>query len=166
MSYCQSLSEWTLKKTQILPHISISRNPFNENSWKNFPCQIPFFIRGVALFNSLGHSTYELLWQKKSQAPFEEIQHTADIAYQICGQTFSQILYHATLALAFSFPAFTRYLSSSISCSSIEEVIGLLNSWVAKIDTEEGIGLKAVSYHATVQLREDNLLYWTMIVDV
>ena len=172
INYQKELSQWLfdhnfLKTIEhFLPHVSISRDPFDENGWRSFSCKIPFFIRGIALFSSLGSSRYELLWEKKSQPPFEEIEHTADIAYQICGENFSQLAIHATIALAFSFPSFSRYIGASPYCSSIEDVIYLLNERVAQIDIEEGIGLKAVSYHANVEERGNELLYWTMIVDV
>ncbi len=165
--YQKNLSEQfkTLKK-ELLPHATVARAPFDTAAWSHFPCQIPFFIRGIALWKSLGHSTYAPIWTDPSISPFEEIEHTADLAYTIRGQNFSQLAYHALLALSFSFPAFRSYLDKLSPCNSFEEIVHLLNQWIAEIDMREGIGLKAVSYHANIAAKENHLLEWTMIVDV
>jgi RNA 2',3'-cyclic 3'-phosphodiesterase len=153
-----------LAKEPFLPHVTLAREPLDEAAWKNFPCHIPFFVSGVSLLHSLGHSNYETVWETKSLAPFEEIEHTADIAYIIRGENFQQLALHATLALSFTFPAFTSYLRKISSVSSIQEIVLMLNRWISEIDIQEGIGLKAVSQHATV--RGEEILEWTMIVDV
>lgn len=151
-------------KEKLLPHISVSRDPFDREAWEKFPCHIPFFIHGVALYKSLGHSQYEILWETKSLPPFEEIEHTADIAYIIRGENHHQLCLHAVLALSFSFPQFIDYLQKIPELHSIENIVKILNQWISEIDTCEGIGLKAVSYHAKVETKDT--LEWTMIVDV
>ena len=151
-------------KEKLLPHISVSRGPFIREDWEKFPCHIPFYIHSIALYKSLGFSKYEMLWEKKALPPFEEIEHTADIAYIIRGENYHQLALHATLALSFSFPQFIDYLKKVPEMNSIENIIQMLNQWIAEIDIREGIGLKAVSYHATVETKET--LEWTMIVDV
>lgn len=153
-----------LSSSSFLPHVSVSRDPFDKEAWERFPCQIPFFIRGIALYKSLGHSNYQLLWGHESPAPFEEIEHTADIAYKIRGENYAQLALHAVLALSFSFPAFLKYLKTIPAAGSVQDIIAFLNRWIAEIDISEGIGLKAVSYHATIE--KNDLLEWTMIVDV
>ena len=164
LQYQKKLAEWTATSPTLMPHVSVSRGPFDRDAWMLFPCKIPFFIEGIALYKSLGFSNYERLWELKLLAPFEEIEHTADIAYKIRGENYLQLALHAVLALAFSYPAFTRYLRHIPALQSLNEIIKLLNHWIAEIDIAEGIGLKAVSYHATVT--GDDLLEWTMIVDV
>jgi len=153
-----------LSSSSFLPHVSISRDPFDKEAWESFSCQIPFFIQGIALYKSLGHSNYQLLWGHQLLAPFEEIEHTADIAYKIRGENYSQLALHAVFALSFSFPAFLKYLKNIPALSSVQDIVALLNRWIAEIDILEGIGLKAVSYHATIE--KNDLLEWTMIVDV
>ena len=163
----QSLLEYQKKLADgdnFMPHVSISRDPFDKEAWEKFPCKIPFFISAIALYKSLGHSNYEKLWEKKLLAPFEEIEHTADIAYKIRAENFSQLALHAALALSFSYPAFIGYLDRTVHVNSVQEIVELLNEWIAEIDSAEGIGLKAVSCHATISGRE--ILEWTMIVDV
>jgi RNA 2',3'-cyclic 3'-phosphodiesterase len=171
LSYQKELSHYLFDQKLLkssdpsfLPHASVSRDPFDRAKWMQLPCLIPFFIRGVALFKSLGHSSYELLWHKESLPPFQEIEHTADLAYIIYGKEFSDLALHAVLALAFSFPAFSKYIGSIPPCSSIQEIVTLLNKWTSEIDMQEGIGLKGISYHAAVEKKD--LLQWTMIVDV
>lgn len=171
LSYQQIVSEWFLKRQflktidpRFLAHVSIARDPSDQTAWAALPSQIPFFIRGVGLFKSLGHSNYEIIWHKENVPPFEEIEHTADIAYHIRGNSFSDLMLHAVLALAFSFPAFSRYLKNIPSCNSINDIVSQLNRWTSEIDQQEGIGLKAVSYHA--KLEKKPYLEWTMIVDV
>lgn len=151
-------------KEPFTPHVSVSRGPFDRQAWEKFPCQIPFFVSGVALYKSLGYSKYEILFEKKSLAPFEEIEHTADIAYKIRGENFTQLALHATLALACKYPAFTKYLKKVPQMHSVSEIVKLLNQWIAEIDISEGINLKAVSYHAAMS--DNKILEWTMVVDV
>ncbi len=164
LEYQKALEEWLGVSSNFMPHVSVSRDPFDQEAWTAFPCNIPFFIEGIALYKSLGHSNYELLWGHNSPAPFEEIEHTADIAYKIRGENYSQLAAHAVLALSFSYPAFTRYLHRIPAVSSSSEIVKLLNQWIAEIDILEGIGLKAVSYHATIE--KNAFLEWIMIVDV
>lgn len=164
LEYQKQLAGWVEISTHFLPHVSVCRDPFDQSSWASFPCKIPFFIAGIALYKSLGHSRYQLLWGNKSIPPFDEIEHTADIAYKIRGDTFTELATHALLALSFSYPAFIRYFHCVPEMHSTKEIVQLLNQWIAEIDTLEGIGLKAVSYHATTE--KNDFLEWVMIVDV
>ena len=94
----------------FFPHITVARGSFDVEAWKNFNCQIPFYISCIALFESLGNSQYKSLWRYPFILPFEEIEHTADIAFLIRGRNFQDLGLHAQLALAFKFPPLISYL--------------------------------------------------------
>ena len=67
------------------PHITLARQPFSFHDWKQIISPIPFYATGIHLYESLGHSHYKPLWEIPLPAPFEEIEHTADIAFLVRG---------------------------------------------------------------------------------
>jgi 2'-5' RNA ligase len=170
LTYQTTLEEW-LKKNQFVhqdnrpffPHMTIARGTFDIETWKKFPCEIPFYLTSIALQESLGYSHYKPVWRHRFTAPFEEIEHTADIAFLIRGNDFSELYTHASLALAFKFIPFLRYFSPK-TLSSLDDVVKALNELITRIDYEMGTPFKAVSYHD--EIKEKNYLEWKMIVDV
>ena len=98
-------------------------------------------------------------------APFEEIEHTADIAFIIRGATMRDLWLHAQLAMGFKSPSLVPYISRKGEFKTLDDVIQALNALVGKIDLEIGSPFKAVSYHATLKT-QNNYLEWTMIIDV
>jgi 2'-5' RNA ligase len=147
------------------PHISISRTPFNAEDWDNFTCKIPFYIGSISLMESLGNARYEPVWRHPLTAPFEEIEHTADIAFLIRGKDFRELWFHAQLALAFKFPPLVDFFSRESDFPTLDTVIAALNNLIARIDLDRGAPLKAVSYHDKIS-SHPNYLEWKMIVDV
>ena len=149
----------------FLPHLTVARGPLDVEAWKKIPCQIPFYIRAITLFESLGNSRYTPLWSHAFLPPFAEIEHTADIAFLIRGSTFESLFHHAQIALAFKFPPLIAYFSKENNFSSLDTVIAALNELVARADLAIGVPFKAVSYHDEMAYHS-NHLEWKMIVDV
>ncbi len=143
------------------PHITLARQPFSFHEWKQFPMPIPFYATGIHLYESLGHSHYKPLWEIPLPPPFEEIEHTADIAFLVRGTTPRQLLLHGYLALAFNFPPLLTEKLSEEPLDSLDDVIIALNDVIGRADQTLGVPFKAVSFHGD---HRDN--QWIMIVDV
>lgn len=150
-------------KGEFLPHVTVARRPFSIREWKESFEKLPMFVRNIHLCESLGGSRYEICWTYPMFSPFQEIEHTADIAFLVRGVDFAQLSLHAQLALSFHFPPFVTYIRKE-SHSSLEEIVAALNRTIAQIDQELGSPFKAVSFHSALQTGE--FLEWEMIVDV
>lgn len=149
---------------EFLPHVTISRSPFDRAGWKNSFAPLPLFIGALHLYESLGSSKYASLWSYPITPPFVEIDHTADIGYLIYGSCLTELFEHAQTALCFSFPPLLSYLIKQ-NVDSLEEIVMYLNEMVAKADQDIGCPFKAVSFHGKI-LEKDKLLQWEMIIDV
>jgi RNA 2',3'-cyclic 3'-phosphodiesterase len=148
----------------FIPHITIARKPFEMHEWMQRFVPMPFFIRGIELYQSVGNLQYRSLWEESLHPPFEEIPHTADIAFKVYGESYAQLHRHAELALAFQFPSFVAYFTSQLQ-NSLEEIIMALNNAIAMLDEQIGSPWKAVSFHTKLETL-NHLLMWEMIVDV
>ena len=168
--YQQRLAEWlqtkghTLKSPSFYPHITIARMPFKKEQWQEAFHPIPFFLSAVHLYESLKDLEYRVLWSHPLKKPFIELEHTADLAFEICGTSLADLSIHAQLALFFTFPPLIEYYTL-IAAHSLEALIIVLNQMIAKCDSECGCPFKAVSFHGKMQER-GHLYYWEMIVDV
>lgn len=149
----------------FLPHVTIARAPFDLEEWKNSFSPIPFNFKDLHLYKSLGNSQYEPIWTHALLPPFEEIEHTADKAFDIRGGDYNQLYLHACVALSFSFIPFLDFIATDINCQSILEVIHALNEMITLADGNIGCPFKAVSYHTNLK-QQDEIFVWEMIVDV
>lgn len=171
-NYIQNVWSWLSSKgypteeREWLPHVSICRKPFNRIDWMKAYKHTPFNFGDIHLYESVGNLNYIPLHSFKLVRPFEEIEHTADIAFLVNAENMQQLYNHAFSALAFSFPLLLRYFPSKEEVSSLDEVIKALNNIICRADSEEGCGLKAVCYHGEIVTLPNNLLQWEMIVDV
>lgn len=161
----QTLCEWLGKTDKHLPHVTLARCPLDKKAWESSFVPLPLFLTNIHLYESLGNSHYQSLWSFPLLAPFEEIEHVADLAFSIRGETFDQLFQHAELALAFIFPPLLPFFLPPNTLSSLESVIALLNEVVHHADKEIGCPFKAVSYH-TDRVTKENVMHWEMIVDV
>ncbi len=153
-------------KNNFLPHITICRNQFDKQQWEESFKALPLYIKGLHLFESLGNSQYKSVWQKEFIKPFEEIHHTADIAYIVKGKGFDDLLLNAFTALSFKDNQFLNYKYLLKKASSIDDVIINLNELITKAEIEgKHLPFKAVSFHSDIETK-DNILHWEMIVDV
>lgn len=171
--YQNILSDWLLScgypidSRDWLPHVTVCRAPFSLNDWKNHFSPLPLYIKAIHLYESLGNLNYHSLWSFNLIKPFEEIAHTADMAFSIHGENLNQIFYHALTALAFEYPNFVNFFKEppSIHFHTIEDIIIQLNERLSIADQEIGCPWKAISFHGQIE-QVDNYLKWEMIVDV
>ncbi len=171
--YRQQLVDWLVEagflhrpERDFLPHTTIARNPKNLSEWKDSFSSYPLYLRDIHLYRSLGRSRYESLWSYPILAPFEEVEHTADLAFLVRGKDWDSLYLHAGLALAFEFPPLLAFFEIKKPCASFAELIVGLNDLVSKADAELGAPFKAVSYHGDVTICANGIWEWEMIVDV
>jgi 2'-5' RNA ligase len=167
--YRQAIVSWLEKipipiKGEFLSHVTIARQPTEQEEWRRSFTPLPCFAKDVVLFQSLGHSTYRPLWKIPLLAPFEPVEHMADIAFVIRGHDLEQLYTHAWLALSFFEPILCAYFVPA-KPNSLRELIECLNKQIARVDIEVGCPLKAVSHHGTLQ-GKGNSIEWEMIADV
>ncbi len=149
----------------FLPHVTVARKPFNEKAWQEAFTPLPLYGSHIHLYESVGNLTYVPLYTKSLIPPFEEKEHTADIAFTVRARNMHELYLHAAIALSFTFTPFVGYIDIESKEETLEEVVSRLNTMIAHADSNEGCPVKAVSYHG--ELKQDkNLLEWEMIVDV
>lgn len=172
MCYQQSIELWLKKHKypvdhrEFLSHITLARMPFEQEEWKNYQLTpFPLITKAIHLYESIGNLHYSSLWSFPLLLPFEEFEHTADIAFLIRGETFQDLFLHAAIALIFNFPPLLNYFAKPWELSDLNSIIRQLNYLIALADSEIGVPFKAVSFHGEVKAQED-YLEWEMIVDV
>lgn len=150
----------------FVPHVTLCRPPFHPQGWQKAFKPLPLMICQLHLFESLGHSTYRSLWHRSFLKAYQEIEHTADMAFIICGQTIRELHAHAQLALAHIYPPFITFFSKEPHVETFDDMIAQLNALIAHTDSAIGCPLKAVSYHGQIKQGPKNTLEWEMIIDV
>lgn len=148
-----------------LNHVTIARAPFDEKGWRREFKPLPFISHRLHVYRSTGNLHYEPQWSYVLTPPFEEIPHTADVAYLIRGENFAMLKSHAEVALSFRFPNLFEYFDEYRGLDRVEQLVQHLNRGVAKADAKEGVGVKSVSMSGEVEER-GGVLEWRMIVDV
>jgi 2'-5' RNA ligase len=170
-AYQKIFSNWLQEKgyppdeRPWLPHITVARAPLDREEWQRHFTSLPFFIQGIHLYRSVGNLEYNSLWEIPLLAPFEEKEHTADIAFVVRGKTPQELHQHAQLALSFKFPMLFPFFSKNLQ-NSLDAIIIALNEMVGIADAACGCPLKAISFHGQIKEDADHLLHWEMIVDV
>lgn len=153
-------------KDKFLPHVTLCRHPAHPSDWRDAFVPMAMMTKNLHLYESLGYSKYRSLWSHPIRLPFEEIEHTADIAFRILGQDLQQIFNHALAALAFKFPPLLQYRSQGKEeFHNLDDIIIRLNSIIGQADAEESCPFKAISLHGDISL-DGGILMWEMIVDV
>jgi len=152
-------------KREFLPHITFARRPFDKEKWEKGFQPLPLFTTAFVLYQSDGNLTYTPLWRFPFKHPFSEIEHTADIAFNILGARVEEIHLHAAVALAFKFPPMIQLLENHRYLQQLDDVIIDLNHLIHQADAKWGCPFKAVSFHGNIIQRE-GLLTWEMIIDV
>lgn len=149
-----------------LPHVTLCRSPFDPHHWKKQFTPLPVIFTRFNLYESIGELKYPTLWSQELLPSFEEISHTADIAFAIRGRNVNEIYQHALTALAFKHPPLVKYLALEGPVETLDDVIIKLNEVVALSDEESGCSFKAVSYHGELIQDQNGIYTWEMIVDV
>lgn len=170
-SFQKSLAQWlsshgyTMETRAWKPHVTLCRQPFPAEDWtKNF-VSLPFYTSSIHLYESMGELRYVPIWTYAIPTPFEEIDHTADMAFLVRGETPLHIYQNAFAALAFKAPEMLQFYEPKQHLETVDEIIIALNSIVARADSAIGCPFKAVSFHGDI-MTVDSLLQWEMIVDV
>lgn len=174
ISYQRQLIQWLIAQgfhprndhKEFLSHVTLCRAPFDPHQWKKSFVQLPIIVNHITLYESLGNLRYHPCWQYPLIAPFEEIDHTADIAFHIRGESFQTLHQHARIALAFRFPPLLTYFSTLETHNNLDDIIIDLNELICKADRDLGCPFKAVSFHDLVVEEKNHVLRWEMIVDV
>lgn len=148
---------------ELFSHVTMARNPSALDKWKESFEKRPLFIRSLHLCESLGSSHYQVRWKHPLLSPFDEKEHTADIAFTVRGTSLQNLYLHAQLALSFHFPQLLDYFSFE-KVLSFDKIVEGLNRIIGKADEKIGSPFKAVSYHGS--LKGEEILEWEMIVDV
>lgn len=156
---------YSLDTREWNPHVTLCRQPFDLPAWKKSFKPLPFYIGSIHLYESLGNSNYISLWKYPVKPPFEEIEHTADMAFIIRGTSLQQLYLHAFTSLAFKASEFLDFFKSPDSLNTLDDLIIALNAIIANVDGSVGCPMKAVSFHGDIVVN-DSLLEWEMIVDV
>lgn len=152
------------EKREWLAHVTLSRQPLDRYAWRENFQKLPLFVHSFNLYESLGHSIYRVIWSKPLMAPFEEIEHTADIAFIIRGTSILDLYIHAQIALAFKCPSLLSFMNIN-PVKSLDDIIMSLNNIISEIDKMIGCSFKAISFHGNIKT-VDSILTWEMIVDV
>lgn len=152
-------------KDSWLCHTTIARKPFHKEEWLQTFHPLPFMITHLHLYESLPDLNYTPLWSCPLIAPFDEFEHTADIAYTIRGESLEELFYNAFSALSWRFPALLPFLPTMTDFHNLDDVIITLNESIGLADTEIGCPYKAISFHDDLK-QTSGFLEWEMIVDV
>lgn len=170
--YQKQLSEWLVledlmqeESREWHPHATLCRRPFNAAKWVQSFQSIPFSAKHIHLYESLGNLKYASIWSYPLISSFEELDHTADIAFRINGESIEELYNHAFTALAFKFPPLLAYFKPIGDIEGIDDIIIRLNEYIAYADQDLGCPFKAVSFHGSIE-KNNNILQWDMIVDV
>lgn len=175
----KDVQSWALKndivveEREFLYHMTISRGEFSKEKWEESFKELPFFVKRFCLYKSLGNSNYERIWAHDFILPFEELSHTADIAFKVHGENFKQLGINAFLALSFKYPELLDFFDKNFGCETLDDIVIFLNTVIGKADAEIGVPFKAISFHGELKTLENNnpkvqvnILEWEMVVDV
>lgn len=151
----------------FLPHVTVARKEHpDKNLWREHFSPLPFFIKAIHLYESLGNLKYIPIKTASLLLPFESVDHTADLAFRIRGSSPSEIYLHAAIALSFSYPTMISHIENTQRFSSFEEIVKALNKLITKVDIEIGSPFKAVSLQGAIVEISPSIYEWEMIVDV
>lgn len=173
VAYQQRLIDWLQERgfnpdarKEFLPHVTLCRAPFNPHPWKKTFTRLPMMTGSLHLYESLGGLRYEPIWSHPLTPPFEEIEHTADVAFHVHGKNLAEMQLHALMALSFKCPALLGNLAQMPQPDTLDDLIINLNHCVTDVDARRGCPFKAVSFHGDLQELKEGILRWEMIVDV
>lgn len=149
---------------ELLLHVTLARKPFDEEGWRRAFQKLPVLFPALHLYESHENLLYKPIWTHSLIPPFEEIEHTADIAYKVRGRDLHEIYNNAKMALAFRFPQMLDFYSQT-EPKTLDALISDLNRSVSLADSAIGCPFKAVSFSSKM-LQNDAFTEWEMIVDV
>jgi RNA 2',3'-cyclic 3'-phosphodiesterase len=174
LTFQENLCSWLNKEgfpvansdRKWLAHVTLSRQPFPAPQWLKTFNPLPLTIKDIHLYESLGNLHYSPIWTHPLKAPFIEIEHMADLAFHVYGESLEQLYCHAKMALAFRDSSILSCPFIPTKLDSVEDIVIALNEIIRQLDREEGSPFKAVSFHGDITKNSDETLKWEMIVDV
>lgn len=170
-NYSQQLKKWlndqnfNVDQRELLTHVTLARKPIDKQAWLKAFIKIPFYFNTITLYESLPSSNYLPLYSYTLELPFEEMEHTADLAFKISGETLQDIFWNAFGALSFRSIDLLNFLPQHPQINSLDDIIILLNHAISQLDANLGSPYKAISFHGSIQ-QINSTLKWEMIVDV
>ena len=132
--------------------------------WRKSFSPLPFTFHQLHLYESAPGLQYTPIWSRALIPPFEELEHTADLAFTLHGESVQAIYHNAFTALAFHFPPLLHYRQEAPD--TFDKIVSQLNRALALADAENGCPFKAVSHHGELVKDTQAVLTWEMIVDV
>lgn len=146
------------------PHVTLARTPVAIHAWKQWFFPLPLIFPKLCLYSSEGELAHRSLAEKPFWLPFEQKEHTADLAVLVRGRNFSELAFHALLSLAFQAP---EMLEGAFipQVDSLVDVIAFLNQRIFSLDRKFGLPFKAVTHSGHAE-ELNGYLTWEMIVDV
>lgn len=158
-------NDYVVDDRPFLPHVTIGRDPINASEWLHSFIPLPVMIKGLHLYESVGNLNYLPIWSCHVEAPFIELEHTADLAFLIQAESIPDLQIHAQMALAFKFPTLLQFIKKIPIQDNLEDIVIGLNQLITMADINGGCPLKAVSFHGEIE-EENGIFKWRMIVDV
>jgi RNA 2',3'-cyclic 3'-phosphodiesterase len=158
--------EYEEYKRSFYPHLTICRKNFTLSKWEKQIVKVPFYLKGVHLYQSHQNSEYIKLKSYLFTPIFTQVEHTADIAFLIRGKDLQSLYINAQIALEFQFENFLNFLDLTTKIISKEQLVMALNTIVSNLDIEIGSPLKAISFHGKFQEKKTGYFEWEMIIDV
>jgi 2'-5' RNA ligase len=149
----------------LLLHTTLARKPFDASIWLKHFKKVPILLTKFCLYESVGQLKYNILWEQNLMRPFEEVDHTAGIAFAIYGHCIQDLYINAQMALSFLNPDFTQFINYK-KIDSLEKIIHELNKTISLVNIEQRCPIKAISMHGNIEKTEKNLLKWLMIADI
>lgn len=139
--------------------------PSNPSEWPETFIPLPFKTETLHLYEHQGPSSHSL-WTFSFLPPFEEEEHTADMAFKVHGENLQDIYRYAFTALAFKMPELLPFFIPLPYLDHLNDIVIALNRSVGAADAAIGCPLKAVSFHGDLIHLDPSTLQWEMIVDV
>ena len=103
IAYEKTLSDFLLEKKWIrkadfLPHVTLSRKPFDREKWEQEFEPLPCYLKNFHLYESVGNLEYRPIWSLVIPPPLEEILHTADRGFILYGKNIQDLFLHAQVS--------------------------------------------------------------------
>lgn len=153
-------------ETLNYPSLLICCSPSNPVEWQEAFIPLPFKTKTLHLYEQKGPCDFHSHWSFSFISPFEEKEHTADMAFNVYGENLQEIYRHAFIALAFKMPELLPFFIPLPHIHHLDDIIIALNQSVSAADAAMGCPLKAVSFHGDLVHLDPLTLQWEMIVDV
>lgn len=166
--YKQELINW-LTEHQIpikhyneifLPHVTLSRRPFQFHEWRKAFQVLPLYIKDIHLYESKSGLNYTPLWTWPLLAPFEVIKVHEGLILSIRGEKLTSLFKHCISAIAFFYPSILSKNSSPMQFQHFGELFPFLEKILKKAREKDPKLPTRLFEIGAPALKEDHLLTW------